>query len=414
MTTSPRRTGLGLVAVALAVLAATALPASAAGAPPVAVGDAYSGRLGHDLVVGSPGVLANDTDADGDVLTARLGSSSPSYGTVDLRADGSFTYTPSPFNPGYDWFFYEAFDGTSWSASGQVILTLYGDPVGGADRYGVLGAPYLFVQAPQGLLVNDTGQPPLSSWLAKRPRSGWVFVAPNGAFLYIPRPGFVGTDRFTYWLRDGAGTVTTPIAVDLTIARTNTAPVAIADTYQVFEDGSLDIGAPGLLANDHDAEGQTLRAELVGSPSVAVDLREDGSFTYVPELNQDRDDSFSYRVTDGFTWSEPVLVTLDVIAVNDPPEAHEDFYAVERDTVLTVAAPGVLANDADEVEFDGPLVHGLVTPPAHGHLTLEANGAFTYVPDAGYVGSDVFVYRVGDVGGPGGTASVELDVYEPF
>ena len=82
----------------------------------------------------------------------------------------------------------------------------------------------------------------------------------------------------------------------------------LADTYQVLEDGSLDIGAPGLLANDHDAEGQALRAE---------------------------------------------------------------------------------------------------------HLTLEAHGAFTYVPDAGYVGSDVFVYRVGDLGGPGGTASVELDGYEP-
>ncbi len=63
--------------------------------PPAAVNNRYSVRRGTTLRVTAPGVLGNDTDPNFDPLTARL-IAPPSRGTLDLTANGSFTYTPTP------------------------------------------------------------------------------------------------------------------------------------------------------------------------------------------------------------------------------------------------------------------------------------------------------------------------------
>src|SRR5439155_11019019 len=62
--------------------------------PPKAVADAYSMSQGGSLAISAPGVLANDTDAEGDILSAVL-VSGPAHGVLALNGDGSFTYTPS-------------------------------------------------------------------------------------------------------------------------------------------------------------------------------------------------------------------------------------------------------------------------------------------------------------------------------
>ena len=57
-------------------------------------------------------MLGNDTDPDGDTLTAAVVDSAPSHGTLTLNADGSFTYTPAANFNGTDSFTYRASDGT--------------------------------------------------------------------------------------------------------------------------------------------------------------------------------------------------------------------------------------------------------------------------------------------------------------
>jgi len=79
---------------------------------PVAASDSYTRVANAALTVdAASGVLTNDTDADGDALTAVL-VSGPAYGKLDLHADGSFTYTPYSGYKGADSFIYEASDGT--------------------------------------------------------------------------------------------------------------------------------------------------------------------------------------------------------------------------------------------------------------------------------------------------------------
>jgi hypothetical protein len=104
-------------------------------------------------------------------------------------------------------------------------------------------------------------------------------------------------------------------------------------------------------------------------------------------------------------------VTITVTPVNDAPVAHNDgTYAVTGNTPLTVAAPGVLANDTD-VDGDA-LTAKKFSNPAHGLVTLNANGSFTYTPMHDYVGPDQFTYRANDgtVDSPDPPAIVTLNV----
>src|SRR5207249_2606423 len=85
---------------------------------------------------------------------------------------------------------------------------------------------------------------------------------------------------------------------------------------------------------------------------------------------------------------------LTITAVNDAPAAANDSYTTAEDTALTVTAPGVLANDTD---IDSPTLTAVLgTGPAHGTLTLNANGGFTYTPAANFKGADSFTDKAND------------------
>src|SRR6185312_8654413 len=105
-------------------------------------------------------------------------------------------------------------------------------------------------------------------------------------------------------------------------------------------------------------------------------------------------DSFTYKVNDGTLDSNVATVTIAVTAVDDAPVAANDSYTTDEDTALTVAAPGVLGNDTDVDSTT--LTAVVVAAPAHGKLTLNANGSFTYTPAANYNGPDTFSYKVND------------------
>ena len=124
---------------------------------PVANNDAYSTLAETPLTVtAAAGVLANDTDADGDPLTAAL-VTGPANGTLTLNTDGSFTYTPNAGFRGADSFTYQANDGTLNSATPATVTLTVNDnaPVATADSYATDENTTLTVAA-AGVLTNDT------------------------------------------------------------------------------------------------------------------------------------------------------------------------------------------------------------------------------------------------------------------
>ena len=109
--------------------------------------------------------------------------------------------------------------------------------------------------------------------------------------------------------------------------------------------------------------------------------------------------------------SAEATVTITVTGVADPIVAVPDSYDGASNRILTVAAPGVLAN---EIEVDGdPLQASLITSPAHGVLAMTADGGFVYTPTADYLGQDTFLYEISN-GGFTDTAVVTLTLYSPI
>src|SRR5712691_3423908 len=99
------------LAIGVAAVNCFAFPLMAAqNKPPVANNDSFSINQNTQLSVPAPGVLANDTDQNGDPLTAVL-IANVSHGTLQLNANGSFTYKPSTNFSGTDNFVYAANDG---------------------------------------------------------------------------------------------------------------------------------------------------------------------------------------------------------------------------------------------------------------------------------------------------------------
>src|SRR5437899_777212 len=135
----------------------------------------------------------------------------------------------------------------------------------------------------------------------------------------------------------------------LTVTSGNDAPVAVADSYSTAEDTTLTVSGLGVLANDSDVDGDTLSAVLVSNPTHGtLTLNSDGSLVYMPALNFNGTDSFTYKASDGQAQSGTTTVTITVTPVNDAPvAANDDSYTTPEDTQLTVSAPGVLANDSD-------------------------------------------------------------------
>jgi len=105
--------------------------------------------------------------------------------------------------------------------------------------------------------------------------------------------------------------------------------------------------------------------------------------------------TFTYQASDGITNSNPATVTITVTPVNDAPVAANDAYAVTENLSLTVAAPGVLANDTD-TDSPASLTALTVTNPLTGSLTFNADGSFTYTPALNFTGVVTFTYRAND------------------
>jgi uncharacterized repeat protein (TIGR01451 family) len=263
-----------------------------------------------------------------------------------------------------------------------------------ADAYTTIEDTVLVVAAP-GVLANDRDADgdTLIAVLVDNVTNGTLALASDGSFTYTPSLDFFGQDSFTYKAFDG-GHYSEVVTVTITVTPVNDAPMAVADAYTTVEETQLVVlAAEGVLANDSDADLDTMTAVLVDNvTNGTLALAPDGSFTYTPGLDFFGQDGFTYKAFDGGLYSEVVTVTITITPVNDAPMAVDDAYTTAEDTVLVVAAPGVMANDV-EVDADNMVVT-LVSNVAHGKLVLLGDGSFTYQPAPDFFGTDTFVYRL--------------------
>lgn len=181
-------------------------------------------------------------------------------------------------------------------------------------------------------------------------------------------------------------------------------PVAIGQQHSTLESTLLAGTLAGL-----DVEGAPLTFTLADAPAHgSLLMTSDGQVTYTPVPGYYGEDRFTFVVNDGSLTSEAAQIVLNVTPVNTPPQAVEDHYAISHDRSLTVPLSGVLANDLDA---DADALRVVIeTLPAHGTLTIAADGGFTYTPKAGFIGSDSFAYRAFDGLDAGGRGTVNIAV----
>lgn len=222
-------------------------------------------------------------------------------------------------------------------------------------------------------------------------------------------PGATYTVDVGSLARSYAGTPLTADLVRQVTVAPNTVPQASADAYPMNEDQRLVVTAgDGVLVNDDDADGHDLQAVLDDGPAFGrLELAADGSFVYDPVADMAGVVSFSYRATDGTDVSDAVTVTLTIAAGDDAPRPVDDGYTTTAGESLAEGAPGVLANDLDDGELRGAVV---TASPNSGTLEFTGDGAFTYTPEAGFVGTDRFAYRVWDGRSLSAAAWVSVEV----
>jgi VCBS repeat-containing protein len=373
---------------------------------PTATDDAYTVVANATLTVAAgTGVLANDSDLDGDTLSvdqvagsgANVGTAYTTTGgaTVTVNANGSLSYDPNGQFDGLtagqdatDSLTYRATDG-GLDAIATITFTITGvndAPVTVDDAYSVGQSSVLTVPAATGVLDNDTdgdGDTLTVDQVAGSGASvgnvvtttggahatinadGSLSYDPNGQFDIL-NAGQTGTDTVTYRAADGLGGTDTA-TITITIIGATDAPVAADDAYSVGQSAVLTVpAATGVLDNDSDADGETLTVDQVAGSGAnvgtqvtttggaLVTVNADGSLTYDPNgqfdalgAGQSDTDTVTYRATDG-GLNDTATITFTINGANDAPVAADDAYSGGQSSVLTVpAATGVLDNDTD-------------------------------------------------------------------
>jgi hypothetical protein len=169
--------------------------------PPVANNDSYSVVQDQTLTIQASGVLGNDTDINGDPLTAVL-VGSPSHGTLTLHSDGSFTYSPAIGYVGTVHFTYQAFDGTLLSNIATVSITV--TPNGPlSNDSGLATGSNPTPTAASGSL--DSRYQLLQAMLGSLSSNGTLMLNRYGSFTYVPSSAFLNVDRFPHLSFDGLG-----------------------------------------------------------------------------------------------------------------------------------------------------------------------------------------------------------------
>jgi VCBS repeat-containing protein len=426
--------------------------------PPVAGNDAYSVTENGTLsATAATGVLANDTDADHNPLTALqvpvAGSTTqPQHGTLTFNADGSFTYTPRPFFYGTDTFTYEASDGTHFSNPATVTITVNKAnvaPVAHTTAYSTPLNTALTTTAANGLLgnVRDDGtittlltenfdELPLQPYAAgMHGQNGGVTGNPNGDWTDAVPAGWTRDNQNTppplspsdpgealfgwhvtdidSWIHEqGDQARSSFLNENLQPGYSQVAPnlvgshnhvlVADGDAYQDYVSISP--------TNPMNTAFISPSVSLAGLNQNSLTLEFDSSFR--PEELQEAKVEVTYD--GGTTWNSLLDYTTGNTGGSGAKGHINEHLTLDANNPAGATAAQFrfsylkAGNDwwwtIDNIKVTGStpnagatLTTAVAAQPHHGAVTVNPNGSFTYTPTTGFTGLDSFTYTANDV-----------------
>jgi hypothetical protein len=258
--------------------------------------------------------------------------------------------------------------------------------------------------------ASDPDGGPLSFTLDKAP-AGMTIKTTSSYIAWIgwrPTNEQVGVNAVTVRATDPIGLSTTQ-SYSISVANVNDAPLVANDAYTMIKGGTLNVAAPGVLANDSDPDvGDTLTATNYGAASTGTLAgNADGSFSYTPPAAYTGMVSFKYLARDNHGVASKTAGWVSIaVRANKAPVTVDDTVATAANTALVI---NVLGNDSDpdtaldpNNTIDPATVFIPVTgkPNMGGTVTVNADGTINYTPKLNFTGTEVFQYAVKDTYNP--------------
>ncbi|WP_346321109.1 Ig-like domain-containing protein, partial [Chitinophaga sp. YIM B06452] len=310
------------------------------------------------------------TDTDGDHLTFTK-ASDPSNGAVVVNVDGTYIYTPDTDYQGSDDFTITISDGNGGSAAVTVNITV--SPVNDAPA-GTGDTQTTNEETPVSGRVTgtDADGDRLTFTKAADPANGTATANADGTYTYTPNANYQGSDNFTITISDGNSGITT-VTVNITVSPVNDAPTGTGDTRTTNEDTPVSGTVTGA---DLDGDNLTFTG-MTGPSNGTVAVAANGGYTYTPNVDYKGPDSFTISISDGNGGTVTVPVNITVLPVNDVPAGNGDNRTTSEDLPLNGTVTGS--------DIDGDqLIFTKTTDPRNGTVVVNADGTYTYTPNADY------------------------------
>ncbi len=397
-----------------------------------------------EFLITADRLLLNDASEGVDLLRI-VSVGNAENGTVRIDANGDVLFTSAQDFNGDAFFDYTVEDqfGRQSTARAEVNVLPVNDAPIGHDDSGFIGIEdTVLVISWDDLLANDidvdiatngdrlsiVGIGPLLDANGNPIRDG-LETATYGKVIinafartveFEPIPDHYGFAGFTYTVADLAGATSTA-SVELTFIGVNDAPDAGKDhaSVRLTQTKSLDVDV--LLANDTDPEGDEIRfvgIEAVENGTASLrtkEVTENGITTlktYVDFVGEALGVAYvTYIVEDIFGAQSTGTIEIQVIPLNDPPNARDDgVFETLEDTAIVIDVNDLLLNDTDP-NGDPLSVVAVERFPLNGTVTLdETTGLITFTPRADYNGEAGFEYTIDDGQGGQDTAFVSITV----
>ncbi|MBE3816082.1 tandem-95 repeat protein, partial [Vibrio parahaemolyticus] len=157
--------------------------------------------------------------------------------------------------------------------------------------------------------------------------------------------------------------------------------------------GSIIITTEELLSNVDDEDKDTLSVEnlIIDKGNGTLVDNGDGTWTFTPQIDDDTEVSFTFDIIDDEDLVVSGSANLDILPINDAPNAENDVITTEEDTAVTI---DVLVNDSD-VEGDALSIQSASVPKEQGTVEV-VNGKLVFTPAENFNGDVEITYTVTD------------------